>query len=204
MGEALIQAAGEAGVRLTLLDTCYLAGGLEGHGHLDLDAAQVRFADADADRWAARMLQLAERPGVRIGAAVHSVRAVPATQLADAAQAARGRPLHVHVSEQPAENAACQAFYGRTPTALLQEHGVLGPDSTAVHATHLTDDDVALLGGSRTAVCACPSTEADLADGVAPSGGCATPGPRCAWAATSRRSWTCSGRPASSRPTSGS
>ena len=168
MGEALIQAAAEAGIRLTLLDTCYVAGGLADHGHLDLDAAQQLFADADADGWAARVGLLTDRPGVRIGAAVHSVRAVPAAQLGTVAAFARGRPLHVHVSEQPGENEACLAFTGSTPTGLLDTHGVLGPDTTAVHATHLTDEDVAVLGGTGTTVCACPTTEADLGDGVAP------------------------------------
>jgi len=168
MGEALVQAAADAGIRLTLLDTCYLAGGLTADGHLGLDATQVRFSDGDADRWAARVAELAERPGLRIGAAVHSVRAVPAEQLPAVVAAASGRPLHVHLSEQPAENAACLAVHGATPAALLHGHGVLGPRTTAVHATHLTDDDVALLGGTGTAVCACPSTEADLADGVGP------------------------------------
>lgn len=74
----------------------------------------------------------------------------------------------MHLSEQPAEDEACEAVYGCTPTHLLAEHGLLGPDTTAVHATHLTDDDVAELGGTGTAVCKCPSTEADLADGVGP------------------------------------
>jgi formiminoglutamate deiminase len=168
MGEALIQAARDAGIRLTLLDTCYLAGGLDGTGHLPLDDVQRRFSDGDVDRWAARVAALPERPGLRIGAAVHSVRAVPAEQLCSVPEASRGRPLHAHVSEQPAENDACRAFYGRTPTALLHERGMLGPDTTAVHATHLADPDVALLGSTGTSVCACPSTEADLADGVGP------------------------------------
>ena len=166
MAEALAQAAADAGIRLTLLDTCYLAGGLDGSGHLPLDDVQTRFSDRDADAWSVRVALLPERPGLRIGGAVHSVRAVPAEQLS--ALRAPGRPLHVHLSEQPAENEACAAFYGRTPTRLLADSGLLGPDTTAVHATHLTDDDVADLGGSSTTVCACPSTEADLADGVGP------------------------------------
>jgi formiminoglutamate deiminase len=170
MGEALIQAAADAGVRLTLLDTCYVTGGLASDGHLDLDAVQARFSDGDAESWAARAGALRERPGVRTGAAVHSVRAVPAAQLGTVADAARGRPLHVHLSEQPAENDACLAFYGCTPTALLHERGVLGAGTTAVHATHLTGDDVDSLGGTGTTICACPSTEADLADGVGPFG----------------------------------
>jgi formiminoglutamate deiminase len=166
MSEALIQAATDAGLRMTLLDACYLAGGLEGGGHLPLDGVQIRFSDGDADAWAARVALLPERPGLRIGAAVHSVRAVPAEQLPTIVGAARGWPLHVHLSEQPAENDVCQAHYGCTPTRLLAQSGVLGPDTTAVHATHLTGDEIAVLGGTGTVVCACPSTEADLADGV--------------------------------------
>ena len=168
MSEALVQAAADAGLRLTLLDACYVAGGLEGTGHLPLTDVQRRFSDGDADAWAARIAALPERPGLRIGAAVHSVRAVPAEQLATVAGAAAGRPLHVHLSEQRVENEVCVAFYGSTPTRLLADRGVLGPDTTAVHATHLTGDDIAALGASGTAVCACPSTEADLADGVGP------------------------------------
>jgi formiminoglutamate deiminase len=168
MAEALVQAAADAGIRLTLLDACYLAGGLAGGGHLPLDEVQVRFSDGDADAWAARTELLPERDGVRVGAAVHSVRAVPAADLSTVAHATGGRPLHVHLSEQPAENEACLAHYGTTPTGLLHEHGVLGPSTTAVHAVHLTPDDVATLGGTGTGVCACPSTEADLADGMAP------------------------------------
>lgn len=166
MSEALVRAAADAGVRLTLLDAAYLAGGLDGTGHLPLDDVQARFSDGDADRWAARVAALPERPGLRIGAAVHSVRAVPADQLAAVARAAAGRPMHAHLSEQPAENEACEAFYGSTPTRLLADRGLLGPDTTVVHATHLTGDDISALGAGGTSVCACPSTEADLADGI--------------------------------------
>ena len=168
MAAALVQAAADAGVRLTLLDACYLAGGLTGDGHRPLDNVQVRFSDGDADAWAARLRALPESPGVRVGAAVHSVRAVPAQQLDTVRAAAGGRPLHLHLSEQPAENQACLAFYRRTPAALLADHGLLGSRTTAVHATHLDDEDLSLLGRSRTTVCACPTTEADLADGIGP------------------------------------
>ena len=81
MGTALIQAATEAGVRLTLLDACYLAGGLTATGHLPLDLVQTRFSDGDVDHWQARVSQLTEVEQVRIGGAVHSVRAVPAEAL---------------------------------------------------------------------------------------------------------------------------
>ncbi|HLU54156.1 MAG TPA: formimidoylglutamate deiminase [Pseudonocardia sp.] len=168
MGRALVQAAADAGVRITLLDTCYVAGGLGASGHLPLDGVQLRFGDGDAHAWAERFGELTDTDRARVGAAVHSVRAVPAGQLPVVAHAAAGRPLHLHLSEQPRENEACRAFYGCTPTALLAEQGLLGPSTTAVHATHLTDHDVELLGGSGTTVCACPGTEADLADGIGP------------------------------------
>jgi formiminoglutamate deiminase len=168
LSEALVQAASDAGVRLTLLDTLYLAGGLDSDGYRPLDEVQQRFSDGSVDAWAARVAALPERPGLRVGAAVHSVRAVPADALHEVRAAVGERPLHVHLSEQPAENEACLAVHGCTPTALLDGAGLLGPSTTAVHATHLTDDDVALLGGSGTAVCACPGTEADLADGIGP------------------------------------
>jgi formiminoglutamate deiminase len=168
MSQALVQAAADAGVRLTLLDACYLVGGLDGTGHLPLDGVQARFSDGDADAWASRVALLPERPGLRIGPAVHSVRAVPAAQLPIVVAAAQDRPLHVHLSEQPAENEACQAFYGATPTEVLLDAGLLGQSTTAVHAVHLTEGDLETLGRTGTSVCACPSTEADLADGVGP------------------------------------
>ena len=167
MAEALRQAATDAGVRLTLLDTCYLAGGLSADGYLPLEGVQQRFGDRDADAWAARVADLAPSDGMRVGVAVHSVRAVPAAALSTVAGAAG--PLHVHLSEQPAENEKCLAYHGSTPTTLLAEHGVLSPRTTAVHGTHLTPSDVDTLALTGTGVCFCPSTEADLADGIGPA-----------------------------------
>jgi len=169
MGRALIAAAREAGLRIALLDTCYLSSGFGEPPQ----GVQVRFSDGDAEAWAERVddLDEDEDDGVVIGAAVHSVRAVPDDQLATVVEAARGRPLHAHVSEQPAENDACVAAYGATPAQLLADHGVLGPLTSAVHATHLTDDDLYHLGSTRTYACFCPTTERDLADGIGPSRG---------------------------------
>ncbi len=167
MGEALRQAAADAGLRLTLLDTCYLTGGI---GE-PLRGVQRRFGDGSVAAWWERVEALVAGgtdATTRIGAAVHSVRAVPASGLPELAAALPGRPLHVHVSEQPAENAACRAAHGRSPVELLHETGVLSPRTTAVHATHLSSGDVTLLGDSGAAVCCCPSTEADLADGLGP------------------------------------
>jgi formiminoglutamate deiminase len=171
MGEALIAAAGEAGIRITLLDTCYLSSGFG----QPPEPYQLRFTDGDSAAWAARAADLADRkPGhdhVRIGAAIHSVRAVPAGQLSAVVRWAEERraPLHIHLSEQTAENEACILAHGVTPTRLLADHGALGPRTTAVHATHLTPEDVSLLGSTATAVCMCPSTERDLADGIGPA-----------------------------------
>ena len=172
MAEALREAARDAGVRVTLLDTCYLTGGLApGTGApLPLDGPQLRFGDGDVEAWAERTASLRPDEHLRPAAAVHSVRAVTPPDLTVVADVARDRgvPLHVHVSEQPAENAACLAAYGTTPTGLLAETGALGPATTAVHAVHLTDDDIALLGVARAGVSICPSTEQDLGDGLAP------------------------------------
>jgi formiminoglutamate deiminase len=167
MGRAVMRAAADAGIRITLLDTCYL--------QADIDAAplrgvQLRFGDGSSDAWMQRVESLrATDPGprCRIGAAIHSVRAVPraaAGVIADYARD-RGLPLHAHVSEQPAENAACLQAFGMTPVALLDAAGAWGPSSTAVHATHLTDGDMATLGARGTAISMCCTTERNLADG---------------------------------------
>jgi formiminoglutamate deiminase len=169
MAEALRAAARDAGLRLTLLDTCYLAGGLTADGHTPLSAEQLRFTDGDAERWAQRWSLLSDDDNTRIGAAIHSVRAVPRDEIPRIVAATGERPLHVHLSEQLAENTACTQFYGQTPTELLGEVGALGATTTAVHATHLTDYDIELLGSSRTFSCFCPTTERDLADGIGPA-----------------------------------
>ncbi|MBO4208450.1 formimidoylglutamate deiminase [Micromonospora echinofusca] len=166
MGVALVEAAAQAGVRLTLLDTLYLTAGVDG---TPLTGTQRRFGDGDVDGWSTRHDALRARPHARIGAALHSVRAVPAEFLATFAARNEGVPLHLHLSEQRAENVACLQRHGRTPTQLLAGSGVLGPSTTAVHATHLTDADVALLGRTGTGVCLCPTTERDLADGIGPA-----------------------------------
>ncbi|MER6092803.1 formimidoylglutamate deiminase [Streptomyces bluensis] len=167
MGEALITAAAEAGIRITLLDTAYLSSGFG----RPPNQHQLRFSDGTAEAWAERSSLLKERDHLRIGAAVHSVRAVPAGQLATVARWAEERraPLHVHLSEQTAENDACLAAHGCTPTQLLAEHGVLGPRTTGVHNTHLTDQDISLIGSTSTGTCMCPTTERDLADGIGPA-----------------------------------
>jgi len=165
MGEAVIVAASEAGVRLTLLDACYL------HGGIDPDPVQRRFFDPGAEAWAARVEALSRGSLVRIGAAIHSMRAVHPESAAVVARWAESRsaPLHAHVSEQPAENEACRDVYGATPTALLHFDGALSERFTAIHATHITDEDIRLLAEAGACCCLCPTTERDLADGIGPA-----------------------------------
>jgi formiminoglutamate deiminase len=164
-GDALRAAADEAGVRLTLLDTCYLHGGIGA----EPNEVQRRFADASAEAWVGRVAALKDGPTVRVGAAVHSVRAVAPDEMAVVGRwaADRGLAVHAHVSEQPAENADCLAAYGATPVEVFGRAGLLGQRFTAVHATHLTEGDITALGGSH--VCFCPTTERDLADGIGPA-----------------------------------
>jgi formiminoglutamate deiminase len=176
LGKAAIAAAGEAGIRITLLDTCYLDGGIGQQA----EGVQLRFSDGSAEAWAERAQALEPAEGARVGAAIHSIRAVDpeATARVAAFATERSWPLHAHVSEQPAENEDCVSVYGRTPAGLLAEAGALSERFTAVHATHLSAPDVELLGGATCGVCLCPTTERDLADGVGPARALATAGAR--------------------------
>jgi formiminoglutamate deiminase len=166
MGEAVIRAASEVGLRITLLDACYLHGGIDPH------PVQERFFDRDVEAWATRVGALTTRAAnARVGAAIHSVRAVQPDYAALVARwaAERSLPLHAHVSEQPAENEATLELYGATPTALLHFDGALSDRFTAVHATHVSEPDIALLAQSGAYCCVCPTTERDLADGIGPA-----------------------------------
>lgn len=165
MADALADAAIEAGIKLTLLDACYLSGGFG----QPPEGVQRRFADADANAWAERASQWRPPLGVVAGAAIHSIRAVDPASASVVAAWSAGRPLHVHLSEQPAENDACLQAYGASPTRVLAEAGVLGPNTTVVHATHLDQTDVALLAGSGASAAICPTTERWLADGIGPT-----------------------------------
>jgi formiminoglutamate deiminase len=168
MGHALMHAAASAGIRITVLDTCYLTGGFD----QPLQGAQLRFGDGSADEWGSRVDQLTVVDGSRVGAAIHSVRAVPLGDAEIVAGAAKRNDwlLHMHVSEQRAETEQCLAARARTPTQVLSDVGALTPNSTVVHATHLGDGDISLLTRSGSGVCLCPTTERDLADGIGPAG----------------------------------
>lgn len=167
LGLAVIEAAKEVGIRLTLIDACYLRGGLDGRA---LEGNQRTFSDGDAERWAKRVDALKDEDGVRIAAAIHSVRAVDPASMRTVAQWARGRgaPLHIHLAEQQAEVDECLAVEGCSPVRLLEREGILGADLTAVHAIHVDARDISMLGGRGTSVCACSTTERELGDRVGP------------------------------------
>jgi formiminoglutamate deiminase len=169
MGDAVVAAAGEAGIRITLLDVAYLHGGLGPDGHQPAAPLQRRFVSASAAAWAERVGAHRMPAHARLGAAIHSVRSVDPDAIAVVAEwaADADAPLHAHVSEQPAENDQCMAVHGCTPVELLA--GVLGERFTAVHGTHLSPHDIELLGSSGSTVCLCPTTERDLGDGVGPA-----------------------------------
>ena len=168
MGLALFRAADEAGIRLELLDTCYLKPGLRGG---ELDAVQRRFADGDVTDWAERVGSLQPDGSSRVGVAIHSVRAVDRDSMPTVVEVAEklGCPLHVHASEQRRENDECMDAYQMSPIELFADAGALGSRTTVVHATHVTPMDVELLKMSRTTVCMCPTTERDLGDGIGPT-----------------------------------
>jgi formiminoglutamate deiminase len=167
LGLALIDAAREEGIRITLIDACYLRGGLDGR---PLDHEQRHFSDRDVEHWVQRVDELKDADGVRIAAAIHSVRAVdPSSMRVVAAWARkRGVPLHIHLAEQQAEVEECRAVDGCSPAELLEREGILGSDLTAIHSIHVDQNDIALLGRNKVSVCACPTTERDLGDRVGP------------------------------------
>ncbi len=170
MGRAVMAAAADAGIRLTMLDALYSHGGLEGGGYTEAQGVQRRFVETP-QQWRKRIYALDADGAVRLGAAVHSVRAVDPAGVAAASgwAAMAGAPLHAHVSEQPAENEQCLARHGLTPVQLLAAAGAVSDRFTAVHGTHLTAGDIERLGSARSFVAFCPTTERDLADGIGPS-----------------------------------
>lgn len=172
MSRALIEAAAIAGIRLTLLDTCYLQPGFD--PTMAWHPTQQRFSDGTAMHWAQRVEALGlHSPTAKVGAAIHSVRSVPPDGIATVARwaAQRRTPLHAHVSEQPAENEQCLAALELSPTELLHREGAFDARFTAIHATHLTTADRARYAASEAICCICPTTERDLADGIGPTTG---------------------------------
>ena len=156
--QAASEAAVEAGIELVLLLAAYGRGGLP------------RMRQESPAEYL-RQLESLRAAGVRVGLAPHSVRACPRDWLEELGRyaAAERLPLHVHADEQPREIEECLAEHGCRPIELLERTGCLGPHVTVVHATHADGAELDLLEQSGTTICACPTTEADLADGFLPA-----------------------------------
>jgi len=159
---AVARAAQEVGLRIVLLRVAYARSGFQ----VAENPRQKRFIEGSAEEYLRNLEALSRH--VPVGAAPHSVRACPAEWIRDISREAsrRGWPLHLHVAEQRAEIEQCQAEHGTTPAVLLEKLGALRGTTTAVHAVHLTDADIAALGRAGATVCACPTTERNLGDGV--------------------------------------
>ena len=165
MAEAILQAGREAGIRVVMLMTAYAQAGFQ----QPPSASQQRFCDATVEAYLMRV-EMLRRKGVAVGVAPHSVRAVPEDWFRAIADYSRQYtlPLHVHADEQLAEVEQCQHTYHCTPIELLEHFGALTPSTTIIHATHASEQEIALLAHHGCNVCVCPTTEGDLGDGIAP------------------------------------
>ena len=167
LSKQVIAAAESVGLRIVLLRTAYLRAGFE----LPPDPGQMRFYETGSaflENMSALVKEVSGEGGrVHLGIAPHSIRAVPLGELHEIAAWARANrlPVHMHVAEQVAENAACVREYGSTPVDLLAGEKILGPDFTAVHGVHVTAEEIAILARSGTTICSCPTTERNLGDG---------------------------------------
>jgi formimidoylglutamate deiminase len=168
LSHQLIAAAQSVGIRIVLLRTAYFRSGYR----LSADLGQARFFESRKDFLANTEALITTYQGesnqVQVGIAPHSIRAVPLEDLRELIDWAHSKqlPVHMHISEQVAENAACQAEYGSTPITLLAREGLLTRDITAVHAIHITDEEVRMMADARATICSCPTTERNLGDGV--------------------------------------
>ncbi|MBI5274881.1 MAG: formimidoylglutamate deiminase [Burkholderiales bacterium] len=163
VSQALVRAAQRAGMGLTLLPTLYMRSGFAARGLRD---DQRRFASTPDS-----VLRIAEgvaRTGlVTSGVALHSLRAVDEKALQEVASAARGRmPIHIHIAEQQLEVADCLERHGERPVEWLLRHAPVDAGWNLVHATQANRDELALARGQGAAIVICPSTEANLGDGV--------------------------------------
>lgn len=168
LSELMVRAAREVGLRVTLLRVVYERAGAQA----SLEKAQRRFVDASLEDAFDDVLTLRERFAgddlVRVGIAPHSVRAVTRPSLSRIAFFARVHdlPVHMHVSEQPREIDECMEEHALRPVELIESVGLLDRRFVAVHATHLSEREFALLGENDANACICRTTERDLADGA--------------------------------------
>ncbi len=170
LAESILAAARSLGLRITLLRTAYFRAGFNLAPH----PGQRRFYE-QPDEYLANLDSLAAahcaQPLVRVGAAPHSIRAVPLSSFHPIAEWTRkhARPMHLHISEQPAENEASLREFGATPVSLLAAEGLLDARTTLVHAIHITEAEMEQIASARATICSCPTTERNLGDGIFPA-----------------------------------
>ncbi len=169
MSEAIVAAAAQTGIGLTLLPVFYAHAGF---GAVPLEAGQRRFG-SDPDRFA-RLIEgarvaAAALPDAIVGIAPHSLRAVTPDELAALVPLAQGAPIHIHVAEQTGEVEDCLRWSGARPVEWLLDHMPVDARWCFVHATHMTDLETARLAASGAVAGLCPITEANLGDGIFPA-----------------------------------
>jgi formimidoylglutamate deiminase len=171
LARAVIRAARDVGIRIALLRVAYARAGFD----KEADPRQIRFIENSPDTYLNHLEEVLAAPELKngmawAGVAPHSVRAVPLDYLKQIVAFANERalPVHMHVAEQPAEISACIEEYGRSPVALLDTEGLLTKRFTAVHAIHVTPKAIDAMARAGALVCACPTTERNLGDGVVP------------------------------------
>ena len=168
MSLALVEAAQEAGIGLTLLPTLYMTSGFDGRA---LTERQRRFGhNVDAYLKLVQRLQGMQSPNLRVGVALHSLRAVPPDALRAVMESGLvdASPIHIHIAEQIGEVQDCLALRNARPVEWLLDHAPVDERWTLVHATHLSDSEVRRLAASGAVAGLCPTTEANLGDGLFP------------------------------------
>lgn len=168
MCDALVEAAGSTGIGLTLLPVLYMRGGFDGR---PLAPRQRRFGhEVDAYLSLLSTLRGREHDRLRVGVALHSLRAVPPDAMADVLDSGLvvDRPVHIHIAEQIGEVQDCMAMRGARPVEWLLDHAAVDANWCLVHATHLTPQETRALAGTGATVALCPTTEANLGDGLFP------------------------------------
>jgi formimidoylglutamate deiminase len=174
IAKQVVRAASDVGLRIALLRVAYARSGYE----TEVNPRQLRFIENDPAAYLKNLEQLEQDLGETdgpgrmawTGVAPHSVRAVPLNYLKEVIDVAnrKQQPIHMHLAEQPAEVSACIEEYGRSPVALLATEGLLSERFTGVHVIHVTPKAVHMLADARASVCACPTTERNLGDGIVP------------------------------------
>ncbi|MGN2249857.1 formimidoylglutamate deiminase [Frateuria sp. GZRe14] len=168
MSLALVEAAREAGIGLTLLPVLYMRGGFDGR---PLGARQRRFGhEVDAYLRLLEALRAQQAPDLRVGIALHSLRAVPeeALQAVFDSGLAQDTPIHIHIAEQLGEVQDCLSIRGARPVEWLLDHAQVDARWCLVHATHLSEKETDRLARSGAVAGLCPTTEANLGDGLFP------------------------------------